>query len=401
MPSQQFLTTLQKLFSTIAAAKKKQPLEQDTSYDPNSISPIVRPTTPPIAGLEIRPRYATGEPDQLTKLKQEGDWIAGGENHGRGGSTIEKPGRLKAGLLNALSGVGQLARQNMASGRTSWADVAGLGGVAAGGFGGGVANPNSIVKARHQQAVEENARDQAAELERENARSIINSRRANDSYKATLPEKAQRDQELRQADIDRKQAYQDESLRIRNDALEGKLSYQDWQKQQKELDRKFNEEKFDETKRHNQVGERISQQNANTSQNRARSVTGNAGASQAQIEANSKEIADLLEQDKHEATYNPIIDKTTGQPATNERGEILYGNTPTRQYTDRHKRVAALQRDNAKLQGEVRKTSSAAGTSAAPKGQTFSISKWKAANPQGDANAAAAKARKLGYTVAQ
>jgi len=379
--------------SRLLSDRRMAPIESGDEYDPDSVSLNLRETQPePWNQTRVR---QLAPPDRLTKLEDEADYLAGGEDRGRGGSTIDKPGRLKSGLLMALANIGEAARNNVAAGLTDWSDLAGVAGAGAGGLGVGVASPNLIVKARHNKAVAENQRDLDSALNRANAHSIIDSRRANDQYKQSLEEKAIRDNASREKDIDRKQRYQDASLDIRQKALDGRMSFQEWQKQQKELDRQFNGEKFNETVRHNKVGENISQQNADSS--RINALKPPAGAINADDATNriaeiDAEIAEYNQQDQNEPTFEPVIDKETGLAAVNAKGQIIYSNTQTDAYRDRQlrKRQLLAEKDRLKRPQKSR---------AATNQTTFSISAWKKANPSGDASQAEAKARSLGYTV--
>jgi hypothetical protein len=380
----------------LLSSMRNAPIEQ-TDYDPDSVSPELRETQPePWNQTRVR---QINQPDRLTKLQEEADYLAGDENRGRGGSIIEKPGRLKSGLLLALQGIGESARRNVEAGRTDWADLAGVAGAGAGGLGVGVADPKIIVRARHKQAVAENEKDLNSELNRRNAISIIDSRKANDAYKGSLEEKALRDQELREKDINRKQKYQDASLKIRQDALDGRISYQTWQKQQKELDRAFNEDKFDETQRHNKATEGISQQNADSSRINALKPpagTGDPNDALDRAQELQRQIDELDTQDKKESSYKPVLDKDTKEPMTNAKGQIVYSNDFTDAYKQRQQQKKVLAQEKERLFGEARK---AKGRSAANSNTTFSVSAWKAKNPNGDASQAEAKARSLGYTV--
>jgi len=380
----------------VLSSMRQAPIEQE-DYDPDSVSPDLRETQP-TPWLDTRARQVN-PPDRLTKLQDEADYLAGDENRGRGGSIIKQPGRLKSGLLVALQGIGEAARRNVAAGRTDWSDLAGVAGAGAGGMGVGVADPKIIVRARHQKAVAENEKELNNELNRANARSIIASRKANDEYKGSLEEKAIRDQELREKDITRKQKYQDASLKIRQDVLNGRISYQTWQKQQKELDRAFNEDKFDETKRHNTVTEGISQQNADSSRINALKPpagTGDPNDALERAQELQRQIDELDSQDKAEPSYKPVLDKDTKEPMTNAKGQIIYSNDFTDAYKQRQQQKRVLAQEKEKLFGEARK---AKGRSASNNNTTFSVSAWKKANPNGDASQAEAKARSLGYTV--
>lgn len=102
-------------------------------------------------------------------------------------------------------------------------------------------------------------------------------------------------------------------------------------------------------------------------------------------------------------TYNPILDRNTGKPSVNDKGEILYSNTPTQQYKDRHKRVADLQKQNSKLQGEIRKSQSKpAPKVTAPQSGTFSISKAiQNGLSETEARAKAERAKQAGWKVVE
>ena len=376
---------------------RNAPIESQTDYDPNSVSPEMRQTEP-TPWLDTRARQIN-PPDRLTKLQDEADYLAGGEDRGRGGTIIQQPGRLKSGLLVALQNIGETARRNVAAGRTDWGDLAGVAGAAAGGAGVGIADPKIIVRARHNKAVAENERDLNVALNRANAQSIIASRKANDAYKGSLEDKALRDQELREKDINRKQKYQDASLKIRQDALDGRISYQEWQKQQKELDRAFNEDKFDETKRHNTVTEGISQQNADSIRINALKPPAGTGDPQEAYDRASelqRQIDELDAQDKKEPSYKPVLDKDTKEPMVDAKGNIIYSNDFSDAYKQRQQQKRVLAQEKERLFSEARK---AKGRSASNNNTTFSVSAWKKANPKGDASQAEAKARSLGYTV--
>src|SRR5258707_13991555 len=56
---------------------------------------------------DTRPRYSSGDPAEMTKLRDESQWLANDPTHGIGGSTIKKPSRLKAALLGMLQGAGR------------------------------------------------------------------------------------------------------------------------------------------------------------------------------------------------------------------------------------------------------------------------------------------------------
>ncbi len=386
----------------VLSGMRNGPIDSDTDYDPDSVTPDFRPTTPHIAGLETRAREVN-PPDQMTKLEQEGNWIASGENHGRDGSIIAQPTRLKSGLLQALSGIGEAARRNMATGRTDWKDLAGVAGAGAGGFGVGAAKPSLIVKARHQQAVEENAQEQAAELQRQNAKSVINARNAEAAYKQSLPEKAARDQELRQSDIARKQAYQDASLKIRQDALNGRISYQEWQRQQKELDRQFNQDKFEETKRHNQANEGIATSNAESNRIRAlKPPAGSADTQDALDRANDlqSQIDELNAQDKKESAYEPALDSKTKEVMTDAKGGVIYSNDFTEAYKQRQAQKKVLMAEKEKLFTEARKAKAKSSSTYAAQKGTFSIRQAiKNGLSEVEARAKAARAKAAGWQV--
>jgi hypothetical protein len=113
--------------------------------------------------LSARPPKPQSEYERLVNL---GRRISTEKNIDENGNIINKPGRFKSGLMQALNAVGEAARRNVAAGRTDWNDLAGVAGAGAGGLGVGIADPGLIVKARHEKAVEANRQAQEDELGR-------------------------------------------------------------------------------------------------------------------------------------------------------------------------------------------------------------------------------------------
>jgi hypothetical protein len=324
-------------------------------------------------------------------------------NAGRNGESLQKHSRVRNFIEGFLSSAGQNANRALEQGNVGWGGVAqALGG----GVGGGAvqaADQNIDVRQRHALAVAENqdALDRLTNTEYKDAQ--IGDIRAHSEARAAQADARERELNIRQQGQDSKDDYYKESAALRKLAIDNNWSIAQFKQEQAKIDTKYKQDRLGETVRHDKVTEGIGQQNANSNETRAnRPPSGsvsNPTASQSQLEANNAEIADLLSQDQKEATYNPILDKITGKPATNEKGEILYGNTPTQQYKDRHKRITQLQKDNARLQGEVRKAPNKVSNTPAPKGY-FSIKQAIAGGlSEVEAKAKAARAKAAGWVV--
>ena len=189
--------------------------------------------------LQMQPTTQTAEtPTRLQNLQSIRDRLASGEQIDSSGNPINFS--RKTNLLENLS-------QGLREG--------GLAGAVLGG-GAGLIEPKSIqLQARHQQALAQNQKDIANELGQQNVQSEIESRNAENEYKATLPQATQINQQLRAEEIQRKSDYDNASLKLRQDVLNGNISYRDWQQKQKDIDNQFKERQLTETARHNQATE--------------------------------------------------------------------------------------------------------------------------------------------------
>jgi hypothetical protein len=188
---------------------------------------------------QMQPTVQTAEtPTRLQNLQSIRDRLASGEQIDSSGNPINFS--RKTNLLENLS-------QGLREG--------GLAGAVLGG-GAGLIEPKSIqLQARHQQALAQNQKDIANELGQQNVQSEIESRNAENEYKATLPQATQINQQLRAEEIQRKSDYDNASLKLRQDVLNGNISYRDWQQKQKDIDNQFKERQLTETARHNQATE--------------------------------------------------------------------------------------------------------------------------------------------------
>src|SRR5690242_20683707 len=83
----------------LLSGMRNAPIESQTDYDPNDVSPEMRQTQP-TPWLDTRARQVN-PPTALQKLEDEADYLQGGEDRGRGGTILQQPGRLKSGLLLA------------------------------------------------------------------------------------------------------------------------------------------------------------------------------------------------------------------------------------------------------------------------------------------------------------
>lgn len=230
---------------------KKLTKAKESETRPRFVGPTQPDVKPDFAtglGGGTRPRYATGEPDQLTKLKEEGEWLAGGDDRGRGGSILQKPSRVKSALMLMLQNAGAAANRALASGNVGSGGVAqALGGAAGGAIAGGF-DPGIVLRQRHERAVLENqeAQDRALsqlsnEAQLEDLRSRARNRDAEiDATKENQWLKAE-DQRLREKDIDRRTEYDRRSAELRQAAIEGRMTIAQWRTEQAKLDRESRE----------------------------------------------------------------------------------------------------------------------------------------------------------------
>jgi len=377
------------------------PISTDTDYDPDSVNITERPTQPLIPGLEQRPRQVQ-PPTQLEKAQQQVDYVNSADNHGLGGSILEKHGRARSFLEGFLGAAGQRANAAMAQGNVGWGGVAQALGGGLGGGGVYAIQPEKELKARHEQARAQAQAELDQALQNETNAQRIEVLKSQNVARDNAAAAKDRDLNIKEQGMKNRDEYYDESLKLRQAVLDNKISFDTWKKEQADLDRKYKYARLDETVRHNETSEGVAQQNAESNRiraNRPPAGTGNPDDAYARAEELQRQINDLDAQDKSEPSFNAVIDSKTGQSVTDARGNIVYSNKRTEAYKERQARKKSLTSQKEKLYAEARKSSVKTSSTPTPQGQRFSVRAWKSANPQGDVNAAIAKAKRLGYVV--
>jgi len=378
---------------------------RDSLVARGSLTPIST-STPDVNAASITPRPLTPtlpvSQSPLEKLQMEQENLALNPNAGRNGETLQKHGRVRNFIEGFLSSAGQNANRALAQGNVGWGGVAQALGGGAGGGAVQAIDPGIDLRARHEKAIAENQ----ADLDRLTATSLhdaqIQDVKAHTEARGAAADARDRELGLRSRGLDIRESDMeaDNALAAKRYELDEKfktnqISYGEWKQKHADYD-------LQEKRRHNRVQEGIGQQNAEANTTRANrpsaGATGNPDAAYSRADELQRELDALDAQDKSEPTFNPIIDRTTGEVMKNAKGEVMYSNTPTPAYKDRQRRKQTLVKEKEQLFKEARKTSNRVSTSVGA-GRPFSVSAWAAANPGKDANKAAAQAASKGFKV--
>jgi len=169
-----------------------------TTPDPYAVTPISRPlaiglSDPSASRGRIIQPVSSGQ-----KAREDVEWVTGGPNRGRYGTVLEKPGRLRSAIGQALINLGQGASEALKSGNAGWEGFGQALGGAAGGAVAGAADPGITLRQRHQQAVAESESDLQREMQRERQQAELEAQKAQTENLRNAPERARQQAEYNQ-----------------------------------------------------------------------------------------------------------------------------------------------------------------------------------------------------------
>jgi hypothetical protein len=397
---------------------------------PRRVNPEVKPDVTAGHSGDTRPRYALGEPDQATKLRDQSQWLASDPNHGPGGSVIPKTSKLKAALLAMLQNAGASANRAVAQGNVGWGGVAQALGGAGGGAVAGAIDSDWVTRAKHEQAVAKNQQAQAQQMDQ-----LSNQAQLEDLKARAEDRHAQADERRRQPEIEAaKLGRQDAEKRDRDFALAVSQILQQREKSSPEAIQSLIEETEQRFNRRVPVvpfkgsddssgsGAIRTITNSDGSQSvirfkdgsweveyrgersatdidRERRAENESGAASAQRAAKINESSALYrkaDNNEHNAAQleqnleSIALDTYEGQEERARRKQEI-----DRLRTEA--RALRVQGDKARSEGES--VYVPRGRSGSPDSHEFSKASWKASNPGGNLNEAIRAARARGYRI--